>query len=533
MANDQSLNDIGPGVSIISRDARWSVRFRLPARIADQYDLPGMPRLVTDRLRGDLSDPQRRREAFRREANRIGAKLDLLLAGHEAPAPGETLAHWLGLVETTRVRRNSSRRVPKDKTWSYLVQRYIDTFENESIAREGNLADAVRRLEAIRDLGFCKGRFPPDISPDEWDEFFDSLMAERPDASRGQTTRLVLDAARELLQRQPTVTVPALTDAVRPSVKRQSIEAHVRVLVREGWLAQIMAAPRKGLKRQARTLGPGPRFDQPFVVAKQRHSARTVNKMRALVRRIYDFGIRHRMFGRENPVLLTARRTAGRRLSARPCYRTKSMILEELDRKRYTPAQVRQLHRYRVLDEADQIELMTIAKDRADLQMLEPLICGLHGVSGVDVREMLKGAYNAKTGILSGQRHKTGQAKFSVPIAPALRQYLDRHIVRLTHGSWMFPQFRTGQGGEPCDPKGRMDRLFQRLVSGTEFEGLTFYCLRHSFISLMLAKSIPAGQVALWAGHLDTKLTTTPYSHFLPDESVQQMEAIRLFEAVS
>jgi integrase len=146
---------------------------------------------------------------------------------------------------------------------------------------------------------------------------------------------------------------------------------------------------------------------------------------------------------------------------------------------------------------------------------------------------MLKGAYNAKTGILSGQRHKTGQAKFSVPIAPALRQYLDRHIVRLTHGSWMFPQFRTGQGGEPCDPKGRMDRLFQRLVSGTEFEGLTFYCLRHSFISLMLAKSIPAGQVALWAGHLDTKLTTTPYSHFLPDESVQQMEAIRLFEAVS
>jgi integrase len=186
-----------------------------------------------------------------------------------------------------------------------------------------------------------------------------------------------------------------------------------------------------------------------------------------------------------------------------------------------------------VLDEAEQIELMSIAKERADLQMLEPLICGLHGVSGVDVREMLKGAYNAKTGILSGQRHKTGQAKFSVPIAPALRPYLDRHVVKLTHGSWMFPQFRTGKSGEPCDPKGRMDRMFQRLVSGTEFDGLTFYCLRHSFISLILAKAVPASQVALWAGHLDTKLTTTTYSHFLPDESVQQMEAIKLFEAVS
>lgn len=84
----------------------------------------------------------------------------------------------------------------------------------------------------------------------------------------------------------------------------------------------------------------------------------------------------------------------------------------------------------------------------------------------------------------------------------------------------MFPQFRTGEYGEPCEPKGRMDRLFRRLVSGTEYEGLTPYCLRHSFISLMLAKLIPADQIAMWVGHLDTKLTMTTYAHFLPDESV-------------
>ena len=64
-------------------------------------------------------------------------------------------------------------------------------------------------------------------------------------------------------------------------------------------------------------------------------------------------------------------------------------------------------------------------------------------------------------------------------------------------------------------------------------QGSPLLPVRHSFISLMLAKAVPASQVALWAGHLDTRLTTTTYSHFLPDESVQRMEAIKLFEAVS
>ena len=83
---------------------------------------------------------------------------------------------------------------------------------------------------------------------------------------------------------------------------------------------------------------------------------------------------------------------------------------------------------------------------------------------------MLKDAYNATTGILSGQRHKTGQAKFSVPIAPALRPFLDRHVVRLSHGSWMLPQLRNDQSCEPFEPQGRMARLFRRLVFGTQYE---------------------------------------------------------------
>jgi len=236
---------------------------------------------------------------------------------------------------------------------------------------------------------------------------------------------------------------------------------------------------------------------------------------------------------RDNPILLTVKRTAGRRHSSKPCYRTKSLIEEELGRRNYSAAEKRRMYRYRVLDHHEQAALIRLATERAKLQMLEPVICGLHGLSGVDIREMLKGGYNPKTGIVSGQRAKTGQAKFAVPIAPALKPHLDRYVVALQRGSFMFPQFRVGEDGQACDPKGRMDRLFARLVKNTEFAGLTFYCLRHSFISLMLSKGIPAEQITTWVGHLDIKLTTTTYAAFMPDESSRLMESLHLFEAVS
>jgi hypothetical protein len=132
------------------------------------------------------------------------------------------------------------------------------------------------------------------------------------------------------------------------------------------------------------------------------------------------------------------------------------------------------MYRFRVLNETEQIELIELAKERTELQMLKPVICGLHGANGVDVRSALKGAYNPMTGILPGQRHKTGQAKFSVPIAPALKPYLDRYVMALRRAEWLFSQFLVGEFGEPCEPRGRINRVFQRLVAGTDFDGVGF-----------------------------------------------------------
>ncbi len=78
-----------------------------------------------------------------------------------------------------------------------------------------------------------------------------------------------------------------------------------------------------------------------------------------------------------------------------------------------------------------------------------------------------------------------------------------------------------------------MDRLFARSAKDTKFGGLTFYCLRHSFISLMLSKGIPAEQITTWVGRLDIELTTTTYAALLPNESSRLIAPRHLFEAVS
>ena len=531
MARSEPLNAIGPAVSISSRNGKWQVRFRLPTNVAERHNLPRQAGLETDKLRGDLSDPKRRLTEFRREATRIGAKLDLLVNGHDAPAPGQTLARWLDLVETAKVRSQSKRRIPKHKTWQHLVGIFVEEFKAGTIAREGNQTNAVKRLESIRNLGFGQDRYPPDISAEEWDLWFDSLMQERADPQRGTTTAKVLDLGRRLIDASGQTTIREI--AAQIAIKRQSVEAHVNVLVRKNWLERELRAKRDGLKKPVALLTPGTRYREPYECKARKHTAKTTNKTRALIRRIYECGIRHRLF-RDNPILLTAKRSGGRRALVTPSYRTLTMIEQELDRRKCSPEEVKRLYRYRVLDEGEQTELIRLAMERPEVQMLEPLICGLHGMAGIDIREILRGGYDSKHGILSGQRHKTGQVKFAVPVAPALKPYLDRHVVKIKRGEYLFPQFRHGGRAQPCEPVWRMRTLWNRLLSGTQFEGLQFYALRHSFVSLAVSKNVPPVVLAGWVGHgASSNLISTTYSHFLPDLSVQRMKELRLFEGVS
>ena len=70
--------------------------------------------------------------------------------------------------------------------------------------------------------------------------------------------------------------------------------------------------------------------------------------------------------------------------------------------------------------------------------------------------------------------------------------------------------------------------MLDDLVAGTEFELMSgWHCLRHSFISICVARGIDWPQIAEWVGHVSPK-TTKLYTHFNTAESKKRMESLEI-----
>ena len=170
---------------------------------------------------------------------------------------------------------------------------------------------------------------------------------------------------------------------------------------------------------------------------------------------------------------------------------------------------------------------MAVVLSRPWTGMVCPVILALHVVSGVDIRTARKAGYDARTGIFSGQRTKRGAAPFAVPIAPALKPHVDKHVMSIPDGP-LFPHLVN------CtDPEGRMLRLWAKTVSGTDFEGVRMHALRHSFISTLIARGIEVTRIAKLTGHLDLRTTAEVYGHFYPDSAIEMISKLKLFEGAS
>lgn len=66
------------------------------------------------------------------------------------------------------------------------------------------------------------------------------------------------------------------------------------------------------------------------------------------------------------------------------------------------------------------------------------------------------------------------------------------------------------------------------MVAGTEFELMSgWHCLRHSFVSLCVAKGVDWPQIAEWVGHVSPG-TTKLYTHFNTAESRKRMESLEI-----
>jgi integrase len=74
----------------------------------------------------------------------------------------------------------------------------------------------------------------------------------------------------------------------------------------------------------------------------------------------------------------------------------------------------------------------------------------------------------------------------------------------------------------------RAGRLLKLLVRGTDFELMCgWHCLRHSFISVCVAKGLTWEQIAEWVGHVSRR-TTRLYTHFDLQVSRDRIESLGL-----
>ncbi len=72
----------------------------------------------------------------------------------------------------------------------------------------------------------------------------------------------------------------------------------------------------------------------------------------------------------------------------------------------------------------------------------------------------------------------------------------------------------------------KADRLFEKLVKGTDFERLDgYHAPRHSFISILVAQGKTWNQIAGIVGHTDQR-TTQRHIHFMPKDKRETANSI-------
>jgi integrase len=114
-----------------------------------------------------------------------------------------------------------------------------------------------------------------------------------------------------------------------------------------------------------------------------------------------------------------------------------------------------------------------------------------------------------------------------VPIAVALRDYLDEHLLRL---DWRDRPDGLVFGSAPRVPftgTPTTDRA-KRAWKAAKLDAITLHECRHTFASLMIAAGVNAKALSTYMGHANIKITLDTYGHLMPGN---EAEAAGLLDA--
>jgi integrase len=111
-----------------------------------------------------------------------------------------------------------------------------------------------------------------------------------------------------------------------------------------------------------------------------------------------------------------------------------------------------------------------------------------------------------------------------VPIAAALRDYLDEHLLGL---DWQEGLVFGSSSADPFGTTGVCKRS-KRVWKAAELQPITLHECRHTFASLMIAAGVNAKALSTYMGHATISITLDRYGHLMPGN---EKEAAGLLDA--
>jgi integrase len=80
--------------------------------------------------------------------------------------------------------------------------------------------------------------------------------------------------------------------------------------------------------------------------------------------------------------------------------------------------------------------------------------------------------------------------------------------------------------GKPMDPDNMIKRRFDPVISKAKIEKIRFHDLRHTSVSMLIAKNVPVKYIQKQVGHTSIQVTMDRYGHLLPEVEQQGIDAI-------
>lgn len=204
-------------------------------------------------------------------------------------------------------------------------------------------------------------------------------------------------------------------------------------------------------------------------------------------------------------------------------FRTHGEIQKLLQTGHYTAQETCEIKRFQYLTIPELEQLIALARDH----WVYPVLITF-AYSGMRRGEMVRLQWAdvdlkarflyARSQKQSTQRQETVR---SIPIHDRLLPVLIAQKEQTGHSRWVF----LGLDDKPLRPK-KLNRAFNRVLSGTDFEGLGLHMFRHSLASNLAAKGTPQQTIDAILGH-QTEAMRQRYRRLFPNNVNEALNRLR------